>query len=133
MRDLIAMPETHKDAIFCLDLVCGGCPINISNNKLYICRPNGHIWENALMVNLVKFPDEEIIDDEVASIYSKVWIHHEDWYPLNIEPNCISNHAYDICYNMLKVSRGMTDKQIEQFVEVCAGKSYSEAKDILGV
>lgn len=125
--------EVSEDAVFCLDLVEEGYPLHSQHGRIFLCRPNGDSWDNAIVTNMVRFPDREVTGDEVGSMYSKVWVEPDDWQPLNLEPNIPPDESYDIVHGVLQRGRQMSDGDMKKLVEACSGKRYSEARTLLGL
>lgn len=126
------MNEISDDADFCFDLIVDGCPIHANKGKIFICKPNGDRWLNTLVVNIVEFPKREIIGDEVASGFTKIWIEKEDWLDLNLEPNFGQDAAYDILYETIMIGRRLSVEEMDRLVETCSRKKFSEAMRELG-
>lgn len=126
------MSKTTDEAEFCFDLVLDGCPLHASNGKTFVCKPNGNKWLNAMVVNIVRFPDSEIVDDEVASSFTRIWLEQQDWLDLNLEPNIGQDTAYDTLYEIVRTGRQLPENEMDRLIKACSRRKYSEAMRELG-
>lgn len=120
------------DAVFCFDMIIAGYSLNVSADKIYLCRYDGREWQNSLVSSIIHFPKSEILDEIIGCVYTRIWFSDEDWLPLNIQPNVFGINAFQLVKSMLQICRDLNDRQINQLIDSCTSLTYKQAWQILG-